>query len=452
MGLGAAAQGVFNWVQGALTYTPDLTGYPELAGFYGSMRDLGSALFVGFFMLAAIRYFLTSIGGDSAYEAIGAMRRGVVGAILLQALDPLLHGWFAAINAIAQAINGAPQGADVGTFAAQVLGLNSLIVGAAGLLAPEVLTAAILLAVVFLLLITAITVVRLTGLFVLACLYVVAPVCLVTWISPDFKGIARWWFASFVTYSLWGIAYALVLKVDVILLTSQRRAAQRRHGRGQGGDRGADGAGRAGGALAGAADHGLAAGRPLQLERRRHAAQRRGGPLPDRAGWGGRAMPRTRRRRGRRAGTQPATGCDRATRARALDDRAGRAASADLCPVIGPAGAGAGGHRLARATPGLSVYLGGGLAVWLLGRALVGHGLATSPLRRPGGGGTAPAGPGAGGRAVLPPHRPAGAGARADLRRLRLLLAERQPWQEELRRASPPARSGCWRWSLRVRG
>jgi len=220
MGLGAAAQGVFNWVQGALTYTPDLTSYPDLASFYGSMRDLASALFVGFFMLAAIRYFLTSIGGDSAYEAIGAMRRGVVGSILLQALDPLLHAWFAAINAIAQAINGAPQGSDVGTFAAQVLGLNSLIVGTAGLLAPEVLTAAILLAVVFLLLITAITVIRLTGLFVLACLYVVAPACLVTWISPEFKGIARWWFASFVTYSLWGIAYALVLKVDVILLTT----------------------------------------------------------------------------------------------------------------------------------------------------------------------------------------------------------------------------------------
>ena len=221
LGLGAAAQGVFDWVRGALTYTPDLTGYPELAGFYGSMRDLASALFVGFFMLAAIRYLLTSIGGDSAYEAIGAMRRGVVGALLLQALDPLLHAWFAMINAVAQAINGAPQGADVGTFAGQVLGLTGLLTGAAGLLAPELLTAALLLAVVFLLLITAITVVRLTGLFVLACLYVVAPVCLVTWISPDFKGIARWWFASFVTYSLWGIAYALVLKVDVILLTSQ---------------------------------------------------------------------------------------------------------------------------------------------------------------------------------------------------------------------------------------
>jgi hypothetical protein len=184
------------------------------------MRDLGSALFVGFFMLAAIRYFLTSMGADSFYEATGAMRRGVVGAILLQALDPLLRGWFSAVNAVAAAINSAPAGQDMGTFAAEVLGIDSLIVGTAGLLAPEVLTAAILLAIVFLILITAVTVMRLTGLFVLACLYVVAPACLVTWVSPEFKGIARWWFASFVTYSLWGVAYALVLKVDVVLLTT----------------------------------------------------------------------------------------------------------------------------------------------------------------------------------------------------------------------------------------
>jgi hypothetical protein len=220
MALGSAAQTAFDWVQGALTYTPDLTSYADLASLYGTMRDLGSALFVGFFMLAAIRYFLTSLGADSFYEAVGAMRRGIVGALLLQALDPLLHGWFAAVNAIAVAINTAPAGQDIGTFTADVLGIESLIVGSAGLLAPEVLTAAILLAIVFLVLIAAVTVVRLTGLFVLACLYVVAPVCLVTWISPEFKGIARWWFASFITYSLWGIAYALVLKVDVILLTT----------------------------------------------------------------------------------------------------------------------------------------------------------------------------------------------------------------------------------------
>src|SRR5271165_6050218 len=36
------------------------------------------------------------------------------------------------------------------------------------------------------------------------------------------------------------------------------------------------------------------------------------------------------------------------------------------------------GIRLARTTPGLSVYLGGGLMVWLVCRALVGHGLANS--------------------------------------------------------------------------
>src|SRR5262249_26794798 len=115
--LGSAAQGVFEWVQGALTYTPDLTSYPDLATLYGSMRELGSALFIGFFMLAALRYLLTTIGNDNAYEALGAMRRGVLGVLFLQALDPLLHLWFTGVNDVALAINNAPPDSNVGAFA-----------------------------------------------------------------------------------------------------------------------------------------------------------------------------------------------------------------------------------------------------------------------------------------------------------------------------------------------
>ncbi len=96
------------------------------------------------------------------------------------------------------------------------------------------------------------------------------------------------------------------------------------------------------------------------------------------------------------------------------------------------------------------MYLGGGLAVWLFFRALVGHGLATSPL----------------GAVVVGIVRLLGlalvatlyfrraghlAQARADLRRLRLLLAERKPWQEE----PSHGRRRLLRllgWSLGVRG
>jgi hypothetical protein len=88
------------------------------------------------------------------------------------------------------------------------------------------------------------------------------------------------------------------------------------------------------------------------------------------------------------------------------------------------------GIRLARSTPGLSVYLSGGLAVWLLTRAMVGHGLARSQdgaltvgaLRLLG-------------LALVTAlyFRRSGRLAQAglDLRGVRLLLAERKPWQEE---------------------
>ena len=108
------------------------------------------------------------------------------------------------------------------------------------------------------------------------------------------------------------------------------------------------------------------------------------------------------------------------------------------------------GLRLVRSTPGLSLYLGGGLAVWLLCRALIGHGLATSWL----GSMTVGALRLVGVTAVAALYfRRTGqlAMAREDLRRLRRVLAERGTQQED----APPARRQLIRllgWSLRVRG
>jgi hypothetical protein len=95
------------------------------------------------------------------------------------------------------------------------------------------------------------------------------------------------------------------------------------------------------------------------------------------------------------------------------------------------------------------VYLGGGPAVWLLSRVLVGHGLADAPL-----GALAVGIVRLLGMALVAAlyFRRSGhlAQARADLRRLRLLLAERKPQQEEPSRG----RRRLFRllgWSLRVR-
>jgi hypothetical protein len=105
--------------------------------------------------------------------------------------------------------------------------------------------------------------------------------------------------------------------------------------------------------------------------------------------------------------------------------------------------------RLLRSTPGLSVYVGSGLAVWLLCRTLVGHGIASSPLGALAVGALRVLGLTL--VAVLYFRRTGHlAQARADLRALRLVLAERQPWRDE------PARRRRWLfrllgWSLRIR-
>ncbi len=158
-------------------------------------------------------------------------------------------------------------------------------------------------------------------------------------------------------------------------------------------------------------------------------------------------MPRARRRRpvasAAKAGRQvraPRTPCRR-QRQRRLGH---------LFPSSGLRAQVRAGLRLARATPGLRMYLGGDLAVWLLTRALVGHGLAASPLGALAVGAVRLLGLAL---AVALYFRRAGqlAQGRADLRRLRLLLAERRPWRDE---PSPPRRK-LYRllgWSLRVRG
>src|SRR5579872_857961 len=88
-------------------------------------------------------------------------------------------------------------------------------------------------------------------------------------------------------------------------------------------------------------------------------------------------MSRTRGRRPRRARMQPARTrpSARARRRTRRQSRLGR-----LFPSSGLRTQVRVGLRLARSTPGLSMYLGGGLAVWLLTRAMEGHGLATSSL------------------------------------------------------------------------
>jgi hypothetical protein len=63
-------------------------------------------------------------------------------------------------------------------------------------------------------------VVRDMGLGVLAGLYIMGPLALMAWLSPQLDFIARWWFRTMINVLLWPVGYALALKVGSALLAA----------------------------------------------------------------------------------------------------------------------------------------------------------------------------------------------------------------------------------------
>jgi len=61
-------------------------------------------------------------------------------------------------------------------------------------------------------------IIRYAALGYLDLLYIVGPICLVTYVSPQFSFIARWWWRTTLGLALYPVAYALVLKVIANLL------------------------------------------------------------------------------------------------------------------------------------------------------------------------------------------------------------------------------------------
>jgi hypothetical protein len=205
-----------------LTQTPDFANdatYAHLNGasggeyLFNDLRALALVLWLGFFFLAIVRYLLSSIGGDSAHEALGAMRRGVVGLLLVFAAQPLLGLWFVGLNDVATMVNGYMN--SIGDTAFFTAVINAL---AGTVLVPELAVVYVLFAVIAMLIALLIGIVRVMGLLILAVLYALAPAALVTYVSPEFSRFSRWWFESFVNVSLWGVGYAITLKGLAIVI------------------------------------------------------------------------------------------------------------------------------------------------------------------------------------------------------------------------------------------
>ncbi len=204
-----------------LTRTPvltDATAWPSLDAFAVTMHDLALSLASLFFVIALLRYAMASIVSGDFQDAIGAFRRTVVVLLALIVLPTALPLWFSLINWVSGQITGN----DPTAIASAWSNPPSFPAGSnTGYTHLDELNYAIMqaiLAIPFLIGVILVALQRLGGIVVLLGFYAMWSVAVVTWISPDFKPIAKWWFANFVSYSLWGVAYAVVLRIVDILL------------------------------------------------------------------------------------------------------------------------------------------------------------------------------------------------------------------------------------------
>ncbi len=204
-----------------LTHTPvltDATAWPSLDAFATTMHDLALTLASLFFVIALLRYAMASIVSGDFMDAIGAFRRTVVALLALIVLPTALPLWFGLINWV----SGQIMGNDPTAIASAWSNPPSFPGGTDSGYSPlDQLNYAIMqaiLAIPFLIGVILVALQRLGGIVVLLGFYAMWSVAVVTWISPDFKPIAKWWFANFVSYSLWGVAYAVVLRIVDILL------------------------------------------------------------------------------------------------------------------------------------------------------------------------------------------------------------------------------------------
>ena len=218
-----------NYLGGAVSLlvdSPDVSQLGVAGGIAGgieqSMSDAARSLAGLFIVVALIRTFLVSLGRDALSAQFAGLYRAIIGFLLLAVAPTLLGLWCGGLTTITRAI--VPSNFSV--FPLVWLDENTTV-------PPYYLSQAspyyshgapyianqsawwvgfflLIMLVLFVVMLLALFV-RFSGLFALIALFLISPLCIVTWISPDFSGIARWWWASFVSYSLWGVAYAVTL-------------------------------------------------------------------------------------------------------------------------------------------------------------------------------------------------------------------------------------------------
>jgi len=201
----------------ALTSSPDITKQSAYSGIKSMQHQLSAAaggLLVFFLTIGALAGYLTAIGRGQFQPLLAPVARAIFVTGFVAGYDTFMSKGFGIIGDFANGINGISVGANETGFDALGHAFGSI----TSLLSPEVvIKAAIILFGVIISLLA--VVIRYLALGYLDLLYTIGPLCLVTYVSPQFSFIARWWWRTTLGLALYPVAYALVLKIIANVLT-----------------------------------------------------------------------------------------------------------------------------------------------------------------------------------------------------------------------------------------
>jgi len=210
-----------------LTQTPDFSDtrsgdWTELNTFFGNMQDLAYGLYGVLSLIGLCKFGLAHVGRANVVEAVDVLWRAVLGLVAVMILPDVLHLWFVGLGDLTSSVLHYTGGTDAGALtriSIDTKTAGTIFGSAAG--AVWALTLMTLFGIIFtvvgliILLLTALT--KLVGLFLLATLYGISPLMVACWVLPEASGFARGWASSFINVSLWGVGYAVVLKMIVVM-------------------------------------------------------------------------------------------------------------------------------------------------------------------------------------------------------------------------------------------
>ncbi len=209
-----------------LTGTPDFSdrrSWGELGRFFDNMQDLAYGLYGVLSLIGLCKFGLAHVGRANVVEAVDVLWRAVLGLVAVMILPEVLHLWFVGLGDLTNTVLSYTGGTDVGVLTAHIAldakTPGTLFGSASGAL--WALTLITLFGMIFtvvglvILLLTALT--KLVGLFLLATLYGISPLMVACWVLPEASGFTRGWAGAFINTSLWGVGYAVVLKMIVVM-------------------------------------------------------------------------------------------------------------------------------------------------------------------------------------------------------------------------------------------